>query len=93
MSGKKGIEPGDQLLIFARRLTILLDRPMSISEDDIDTPFPEYCAELDHPVEEGNLQNLQENVKVIKLLSRTARYVNLTSHALHPPTDCVDKIG
>lgn len=74
----KKVESGDQVLIFARRLTIILDRPMSISEDDIDTPFPEYCAELDHPVEEENLQNLQENVKIIKLLSRAARYVDFS---------------
>lgn len=35
------------MLMIRRRLSIMLDRPEAINEDDIDTPMPSFCQELD----------------------------------------------
>lgn len=56
-----------------RRLSIILDRPETVKEDDIDTPFPEMCEALDQPEAHNNLGNLQASIKLMVIFNRIVR--------------------
>lgn len=56
-----------------RRLTIILGRPESIRWEDIDTPFPEFCDDLDPPHTGENIRNLQQGIQLTKIYNRAVR--------------------
>ncbi|KAJ6439262.1 Required for meiotic nuclear division protein 1 [Purpureocillium lavendulum] len=56
-----------------RRLTIFLDRPQSIHEEDIDTPLPEFSQELDLPQSENNVANLQASISLTRIFNQVVR--------------------
>lgn len=58
---------------FYRRLTIILDRPESIREEDIDTPLPEPDLALDQAQSEDNLANLQASISLTRLFNEVVQ--------------------
>ncbi|KAL2864337.1 transcription factor domain-containing protein [Aspergillus lucknowensis] len=56
-----------------RRLTILLDRPESIREDDIDAPLPQFNEDLDLPHSEDNIINLQASIALTRIFNNVVR--------------------
>ncbi|KAH8899932.1 hypothetical protein GQ53DRAFT_204272 [Thozetella sp. PMI_491] len=56
-----------------RRLTIILDRPESIREEDIDAPFPEFSPDLDPPHAGDNIYNLQASIQLTRIYNRAVR--------------------
>ena len=52
-----------------RRLTIILDRPESIRESDIDASLPEASQILDLPGIEDNTSNLQASIALTRIFN------------------------
>lgn len=56
-------------MVYARRLTIILDRPESIREGDIDAPMPQQISALDHAPQEDNLGNLIASIELTRIFN------------------------
>ena len=65
------------MLTFFRRLSIFLDRPETIREEDIDTPFPMMCESLDFLGSDNNLGNLQASIRLMSIFNRAVKYANI----------------
>ncbi|KAJ5612215.1 hypothetical protein N7510_005409 [Penicillium lagena] len=65
------------LYVSERRLSIILDRPETIKEEDIDTPFPDICEALDLLGGNNNLGNLQASIRLMSLFNRAVKYSNI----------------
>lgn len=58
-----------RLIQKSRRLTIILDRPESIRESDIDAPMPQKIIALDHATQEDSLANLIASIELTKIFN------------------------
>lgn len=67
------IKTTTRLTDIYRRLTIILDRPESIREEDIDAPLPESTQELDLPQSADNIANLQASIGLTRIFNNVVR--------------------